>query len=283
MADKLEFNPEQLKVPVLPSGMTELIAALTDDALDFHGLCVYLERFPAIVAKLIALSNSAWSSPSSEITTLNGAISRLGLKVSRSVSIAMVVSASMDTSRCPAFDTAHYWGHALLVGDIAAIIASNAEESVAPDISMTRVAGLIHNLGFLVLVDNFPQQLDEQLREYAVLPEPKSLNHYLTSQLGYSPASIGNKIAQSWGLPVVLEKAMSHYDETGYRDEYWPVVASVSLAIRITAALHQNMEEMPEHIQISDEFIDRGAITHHWQGLQSLYAGNQKLSQHVFG
>ncbi len=235
------------------------------------------------MARLIALSNSAWSSPSQEITTLSNAVSRLGLKVSRSVSIAVIVSAALDTKRCPAFETAHYWGHALLVGDIAGIIASKSAAEVAPEVSITRVAGLIHNLGFLVLVDNFPEPIDQLLREYAELPEPKSLNNWLSSHLGFSPAAIGSKIAQVWGLPAVLEKTMAFYDDSTYQDEHWPVVSSVSLAIKITAALHQNHEEMPAHIEVPKGLIDRSVLSADWPGLQSLHAGNVKLSQHVFG
>ena len=185
--------------------------------------------------------------------------------------------------RCPAFDTAHYWGHALLVGDIAGIIASNATPELAPDVSMTRVAGLVHNLGFLVLVDNFPEQIDELLRQYAELPEPKSLNNHLSLELGFAPSAVGSKIAQVWGLPAVLEKTMTYYGDNKYQDEHWPVVASVSLAIKITAALHQHLDEMPDYIEVREGSIDRESLTHHWQGLQSLHAGNLKLSKHVFG
>lgn len=76
---------------------------------------------------------------------------------------------------------------------------------------------------------------------------------------------------------------MAFYDDTGYRDQHWPVVSSVSLAIKITAALHRHLDEMPDSIEIPEDLVDRDSLAQHWQGLQSLHAGNLKLSQHVFG
>lgn len=282
MDDKLELTPEGLRIPIIPAGVTELIEALSNDQLDFEELADYLERFPGIVARLIALANSAWSAPKQEITTLENALSRLGLKVSRSVAIALAVSAPLDTHRCPCFNSAHYWADALLVADVAGLIAGESDHKEAPDPSTCRVAGLIHNIGLLVLVDNFPDRMDDCLRAYSRLPDSRTLNDLLEAELGFSIVTIGSRIAQSWGLPGVFEKTMSFYNDVSYRDEYWPVVNLVSAAIQITSELNEGADSASEHLEHDEGLFDRDLVERNWNALRAARVRIQALAEQVF-
>ena len=282
MEDKLEITPEGLRIPIIPAGVAELIEALSNDELDFEELGDYLKRFPGIVARLIALANSAWSAPAQEITTLENAVSRLGLKVSRSIAIALAVSAPLDTHRCPSFNSVHYWCDALLVADIAGLIAAESEHEAAPDPSTCRVAGLIHNIGLLVLVDNFPDRMDDCFQAYAKLPGSRVLNDLLTAELGFSTLDIGGRIAQSWGLPGVFEKTMSSFSDTDYRDDYWPVVNLVSASIEITSQLNEGAEAAPDYLKHDEGLFDRELVQRKWDSLKALRLKVQALAEQVF-
>ncbi len=282
MDDKLELTPEGLRIPIIPAGVAELIEALSNDELDFEELGEYLKRFPGIVARLVALANSAWSAPAQEITTLENAISRLGLKVSRSIAIALAVSAPLDTHRCPNFNSVHYWSDALLVADIAGVIAAESEHEAAPDPSTCRVAGLIHNIGLLVLVDNFPDRMDDCFQAYAKLPSSRVLNDLLAAELGFSTLDIGGRIAQSWGLPQVFEKTMSSFSNADYRDDYWPVVNLVSAAIEITSQLNEAAETAPDSLEHDEGLFDRELVQRKWDSLKALRLKVQALAEQVF-
>ena len=282
MHENLELTPEGLRIPVIPAGVADLIDALSNDDLDFEQVAEYFERFPGIVARLIALANSAWSAPSQEITTLENAVSRLGLKVSRSVAIALAVSAPMDTHRCPAFDSVHYWSDALLVADIAGLIATESGHELAPDPATARVAGLIHNIGLLVLVDNFPGPMDECLVSYSRSPGTQHINQLLETRLGFSPSGIGSRIAKSWGLPGVFEKTMSFYDDRDYRQNHWPVVNCVTAAIELTAALNCGSESIPENLEHSDLLFTGEMLERQWLTLGNMHNKTRALAEQVF-
>ena len=283
MEAKLNLSPEGMRIPVIPAGVSDLIAAISNDDLGFQELSSYLERFPGIVARLIALSNSAWSAPSQEITTLEAAIARVGMKVSRSVAIALVVSAPLDTHRCPAFDSVHYWSDALLVADIASLIAADFDQPEIVDPSTARVAGLIHNIGLLVMIDNCPDEMDGCLRSYSTVRDQQPFNVVIEHQLGFSPSGLSGQIAQSWGLPGVFEKAMSFYGDRNYRNDHWQIVNSVSAAIDITAALNRGHDAMPAQLTFPDGLPSKDLLRHQWSAFQLMYGKTQELSQQVFG
>ena len=128
-------------IPVLPPGAPYLLKALTDESLSFVELAAVIERYPTIAARLISLSNSAWSSPVSEITSVEMACSRLGFDVVRSASIALAVSAPFDTSRCQAFDTRFFWCTSLLAADgVAGLVKASKAGDIEHSYAGTDVA-----------------------------------------------------------------------------------------------------------------------------------------------
>lgn len=108
-----------LQLPTLPAGAPYLLKSLTNEAIDFVGLAVVVEKFPGIAGKLISLVNSAWSAPVSEVTSLEVTCSRLGLGVVRSTSIALAIAAPFNPARCPSFDLEYYWCSVLLTAGAA--------------------------------------------------------------------------------------------------------------------------------------------------------------------
>lgn len=279
---QLQSRLGALSIPVLPEGVPDLIKALSDENLKFHDMAARIEHFPSIVARLISLSNSAWSAPAEPIITMEQAIGRLGMKVVRSVSIALAVSAPLNTSRCPAFKAAHYWADVLLVADIAAILAEHTHDIPPIGPASARVAGLIHNLGLLLMVDRFPEQADESFRSYGYSDKAQPLNEIVQSTIGISPAQAGSLIARNWELPDALCVVMTHFADRDYHDDYWSLVATVAAAIRLTAALNEQRDTIPEADQAEADLFLWDQVAERWDEMIGLHARTNLLAQQVF-
>ena len=209
---RLEALTLKRPVPVLPRGTTELFVALGDPALSFDVLTERLAVFPSIVARLLALANSPWSSPVAPVATLDDAVSRLGLDIVRSVAVALLVSNTFDANRCRRFDPRLYWCSALLSAECASLLAASARPAAPLSTPLppatARTAGLINNLGLLWLADALPAETDDALEAVAADPA-LSVSAALISVCGVSDGDAGEALGKAWNLPAALTAAMS--------------------------------------------------------------------------
>lgn len=224
------------RVPVLPPGVSYLIQALHDDSLGFREISAAVEKVPSVAARLLALSNSAWSSPASPVLSLDAACSRLGLQVVRTASIALAVSQPFNPARCPAFDGRTFWSAALLNADAASRLAG----SLLPDeVSSVRTAALLSNLGLIWLAEALPVQTSEALKESVDLPSG-GLNDHLHAHCGLGFDEAGALLADAWKLPAKLRDAIAL--QFNHQQHTTPMCRIVSAAAAMVGSLTRKLE-----------------------------------------
>ncbi len=103
-----ELISEESNLRAPPSALPYLLEKLAQQEIEYDDLAETIERFPSIVARLISVANSAWSSPRSPITSLRRACTHLGLALTRSIAISLAVSAPFSLNRCLNFDLARF-------------------------------------------------------------------------------------------------------------------------------------------------------------------------------
>ncbi len=225
-------------VPVLPPGAPYLLKALTDESLSFIELAEVIERYPTIAARLISLANSAWSSPVSEIKSTETACSRLGFDVVRSASIALAVSAPFDTSRCPDFDTRFFWTTSLLAADGVAWLAK-ARKSGDIEPPSARAAGLIHNLGLLLLADQLPVEVDQAIKLISKDGNMR-LGEALLYILGFDHCDAGRLLGISWQLPGFLVDALDYRLDNEHPEDTTEIAILIDITVSMLRALQHN-------------------------------------------
>ncbi len=201
-------------VPVLPAGTDELLQLLRNPDVPMQELAETLARFPAIVARLMALANSPWSAPLSPVTSLQEASSRLGIAVVRSVSIALTVAAPFRPHRCPEFDAERYWCCSLLAADAASMLcrATNPDDESAS--ATARTASLIGNLGLLWMADRMPGETGAALRR-AGEETGVSVDAALSDACGFGHKTATEWLGKAWNLPDAVLTAICGTRTTG--------------------------------------------------------------------
>ena len=225
-------------IPVLPPGAPHLLKSLTDDSISFIELAGVIERYPTIAARLISLANSAWSSPVSEITSLENACSRLGFDVVRSASIALAVSAPFDTSRCPEFNARFFWCSGLLAADGAAWLTQFSQSNQI-EVPTARAAGLIHNLGLLLMADQLPNDVDQAIR-LIKKEEGMQLSQALLYLLGFDHCDAGRQLGIAWELPELLVSAMDYRIDDELHEQVDQVTCLIDVTVSMLCALQHN-------------------------------------------
>lgn len=256
----LHWVSEVRRIPSLPHEVHHLIIALSKEEIDFRQLGKIIGAHPGIAARLIALSNSAWSAPISPITTIENACCRLGFSTVRSISIGLAVMSPFNTIKCPAFDIHRYWVSSMLVAEGAALLASATPFSKQNgELEQTaRTAGIMHNLGLLCLAHQMPQETQQALRRISENPEMDLLNA-LRQSASTDYCEVGGLVADIWGIPENLATSIKHHRDFRYQAQDWELSRLVGIAAMLVSALFRNQEDLPQfqscpELQLSHDF-----------------------------
>lgn len=192
-------------LPSLPAVVAELLTSMEEDDIDLHYLAGRIALDQALTAKTLRLANSSFYGMPSKVTSIQQAMSVLGLHSVRTLVTACGVIGTVPASAGPALDFGLFWRHAIATAVWARALARHLRQS--PDTAFT--AGLLHNLGTLVLATRFPD-------EYAAVPlwrtahADASVADAELAVFGVDHAQAGSALAAHWKFPPAIQDAICH-------------------------------------------------------------------------
>jgi HD-like signal output (HDOD) protein len=208
-------------LPALPETISEIRAAMEDPATDGNHIAQILERDPSLSAKVISLANSSAYGFSHRVSTVELAVSLLGLREIYSVVLASAVVDYFEEST--AFDYKKYWKRSMFCGTAAKIIGRTCG---LKNVSALFAAGLIHDLGKLVLSDIAPgryAEVDQNLKDHEIMALENDL-------FGVAHPEVGYILAESWSLPDDLAQSIRWHADIKAADACQETVAAVGLS-----------------------------------------------------
>jgi putative nucleotidyltransferase with HDIG domain len=208
-------------VPVLPRIYLDLRHALADPDVPLKSIVRIVEQDVGISAKILQLVNSAFFGLPREITSLQTAVSYIGMQLLQNLVLSAEVFHVFDITkpvRGFSFEEVHM--HSQLVAKIAGRIPAPAAIHGA-----AIIAALLHDVGKLVLAMRSPDHLARALREAREDRVPV----YAAEEalIGISHAEVGAYLLSLWGLPSPVVEAVAHH----HRPERLPVDSLDAVAI----------------------------------------------------
>ena len=199
------------ELPPLPPSIRELFALLERETIDYVALERAVLNDPVLVGRMLRLANSSFFGFAGRIGSLREACLILGGQTLRQMVLAAVAVQQLTVDR-ELLDMSALWGHALTTGAIARRLARELDS----DAELAFTAGLLHDLGKLVLAAWFRTEYREVLTQNAL-----GNNLMLETEravLGLDHGAFGEKLARKWRLPESLAVAMGrHHDPAGDR------------------------------------------------------------------
>lgn len=201
-------------LPTLPEVARYVIATIDDESSDADSLVAHLNTDPAVVARILAAANSSALALSSRIDSMRQAILVLGLKEIRSITLATAVIDRLNLGS-GAFDPRVLWRHSLGVAICARAIAEDLRYN--PEAAFT--AGLLHDIGQMLLFVATPELFEEVLRRCRDLDEP--IVEAEQAVFGFDHAVVGAELVRLWRLPAEIADGIgAHHDpESGHFGE----------------------------------------------------------------
>lgn len=192
-------------LPAQPQLYQRVLAKIAEPGSSLTDVGNLLARDPAMSAKLLQLVNSAYFGLATEVRSVPQAVTLLGFDVLKSLVFSIELFRQYE-GRNLALDL--LWAHSLRCGSLAQRIARElALPRAAQDAAL--MAGLLHDVGKLVLATECPERFGEVLRLAAEEQEGCVLEREL---FGADHATIGACLLGLWGLPdpVVVAVAGHH-------------------------------------------------------------------------
>lgn len=192
------------ELPSLPVVVLELLSSMDQDDTDVHVLAQKIELDQALAAKTLRIANSSFYGMQSKVTSIPQAVSVLGFHSIRTV----VTACALTSSFAPVaggFDFQAFWRHSLATAIAARLLAPHL--GVNPETAFT--AGLLHDLGTLVLVTRFPAE-HALVRSYRQAHDCPMAEAELAI-IGIDHAQVGSALAAYWKFPVAIQQAVADH------------------------------------------------------------------------
>lgn len=191
-------------LPPLSATATRLLGMLGDDSFTLHDLAGVINQDPGLSARILGLANSAYFGQTKPILTLEDAIIRvLGLNMVKSLAFSVAVSGVFESDACNGFDLQEYWGHSLSIAMLSRQISLAVKNEIQPDADGIYLAGLLFEIGVLVLVHEFPEEYARVLRVSKQQPDQDRLE-LETEIIGIDHRQAGIWLGHRWHLPEMV-------------------------------------------------------------------------------
>ncbi len=190
-------------LPTLPTIVRKLEEALNSTQISAAGIAAIIAEDLAITAKILRVVNSAYYGRGGgrEITSVPYAVARLGFREIRNITLALSVFNLFD-KKDSGINLKSFWRHSISVAMTTRIVndfSQDDENVTEEDLDSYYAAGLLHEVGLLVLNMYYPEKVREILGIYRETREDLQLIEERI--LGADHASIGGFIARNWELP----------------------------------------------------------------------------------
>ena len=213
----LEQAVARLKdLPALPLVVSELLASFDDPDVELAQLAGKIAHDQALAAKTLRLANSSFYGLQSRVRTIGQAIQVLGFDSVRALVVGAGVIGGFEAGREQGFDYDGFWRHAIGTALCARALArQGAAPAANPELAF--VAGLLHDLGRLVLVTRFPEHYAQVLARRAL----RDCELLLAERevLGIDHAQVGRALGQHWKIPEPICRAIANHHQPMRQDE----------------------------------------------------------------
>lgn len=220
------------QLPSLPTLYSQVLAELNSPDGSMDVVAQTIAKDPVMTAKILQVVNSAFFSLPRQIVEPVEAVMYLGAERTKSLILLAKVFSQFDKAKCPSFSVEELWRHSMQTGTFAMSIAK--EESKDPAlIDLAFTAGLLHDIGKLLLAANVPETYGPALEQAD--RRKISAREVELEAFGATHADLGACLLATWGLPVPLLDAIAwhHNPREAYDTRF-----SVTTAVHIANALY---------------------------------------------
>jgi HD-like signal output (HDOD) protein len=239
-------------LPSLPRIYSALQDIAKDDKVTVDEVARLIAADSAIAARVLQIVNSAFFRLARRITNIEQAVSYLGFNAIRNVAASVEIFTQWSSRGASHLDPILLQAHVQSVA--AAVSALTARTPIADD---AMLAGLLHDIGYWVLAQECPADLNRAIERAATAQIP--LHAAETEIMGASHAEVGAYLLGIWGLPYpVIEAVAHHHHPKRVAQTDFDVLAALAIA---EALVTKKDADATGRVLPTDSCVDENYLT----------------------
>jgi len=243
-------------LPAMPVIAQKLLALNLDTDEGERMLLVLIEQDSQISAKILGLSNSAMVNASRRITTVRDAAILLGLKRIQSVATGIAILSLMAKMPEGKFNIQDLWLHSIGIAFAMMGLARGMPEKLRPSDDRIFLAGMLHDIGYLVLAYLAPKLSDNLHNHLAAEPKRPAME-IEREILDICHDELGAELARHWNLPeeIIVVLRYHHNPDVAEAAAGQPLVRMINIAEKLLPSFGLN------------EYVAPGVSAEEWEAL----------------
>jgi len=218
-------------LPVIPKVFRDIETELDKDEPSIDKIAGLVAQDVGIVAKILKLVNSPFFGLPTNIDSVHKTVTMLGLDTMKALILSTHLFTMYNEDTVPNFSLTLLWDHCFRVSNIARLIAKCEGYDLEIQ-TQCRMAGLLHDVGKLILASQFPDQYNQVLtttkqRGGPICGVEKEL-------FGTTHAEIGAYLMGLWGVSGNVVHAI------GYHHDYQAADMSVAMILSVADVIDHN-------------------------------------------
>ena len=198
------------QLPAVPALYQEVAALLECERCTSEKVGKVIAKDMAMTAMILKLANSAYFGLRNPVSSAAEATGYLGVELVKGLVLGYGLFGQVGAFRIPTFTLSHLWTHSL---GVAVASRGLAELQPAgpdqPNRDTCFTAGLLHDIGLLVLASRFPEDYLQVLERTRTGGGDLELAE--TSVFGTAHGAVGAYLLSLWGLPAPLVEAAAFH------------------------------------------------------------------------
>ena len=196
-------------LPSVPALYLELVEELKSEEASIAKIGEIISKDMGLTVKILKLVNSSFFGLPQRITNPAKAVSLLGMDIVKAIVLASGTFDNFKKLKFTGFSMDQMWQHAFLCAAFSKIIAQ-ACGLERKEIDMAFMAGLLHDLGVLLIATHLPDEFTRILQHMHQHQTAMDVAEIQVIQTTH--AAIGAYLLGLWGLPdAIIESAAYHH------------------------------------------------------------------------
>ena len=259
-------------LPSMPQVLVQLIDSCHDSNVELLAIAHIVDKDAAISAKLLQLVNSSFIGARKAFTSIEQAVVHLGVDTVRNLGISISVQQvfrRVETNGLLSID--RFWHHSYLNALLAQKIAT---ATAYPDPSEAYLAGLLHDIGKLLMWMAFPGKYAPLLLK-GVRCHNGRLAFLEDEKLHVNHCEAGSWLCEQWRLPALLADAIRYHHHP--IDEVEQALPLTKIACLADLLSHNDTVDQ-ESLDAADRFFQMSP-----EQVSSLYDGLDEQIELIAG
>lgn len=190
----------------LPDIFYEIVEASKSPTASAAHIAEIIGKDPSLACRLLRLVNSAFYGFESKVDTLARAVAIVGTVQIANLALGVTVTTFFKGIPTTFVDMRSFWEHSIAVGVISRLLGVHHRVLLQERLF---VAGLLHDLGRLIIYRNHLRQAQALIALAIRSPEP--LNELEREAWGFTHADLGCALLRQWRIPESIQEIVAHH------------------------------------------------------------------------